>query len=129
MAKYFGEKEGFTKLCAWRGDVMTTWFDKESRNRTFGENIILGLNQGENVEQILSEEENKGDKKTTIEGYYAAKAIYDIAKEKSDKYPIICGVYNTLFMNSSPENEINKLIALASSNFKRVTDVFQNHRK
>lgn len=117
IANHFNSKKGFSDLFAWRGDTMTTWFDPESRNRRFGEHLVLGLKGRDSVEDILKKEEEHG----TVEGYYAAKAVYQIAKEAPHKYPILCSIYRTLYEGSSPEKEIDDLKKLFMSKVERVS--------
>jgi glycerol-3-phosphate dehydrogenase (NAD(P)+) len=120
IANHFNAKKDFTKLFAWRGDTATTWFDDESRNRTFGKDLVTKLRQGKTVENILKEDEKKG----TVEGYYAAKAMYNIAKESQRKYPILCAVYRVLYEGSSPESEIEGLKKLFMTYVERASRFF-----
>ncbi len=45
------------------------------------------------------------------EGYYAAASIYNTAKEKGLKLPIISTVYNVLYEGKNVEKQFKKLTA------------------
>ena len=74
------------------GDYEATIFSEFSHNRKFGEVIVLG---------------NKFDK--LAEGYYTVKAIMEIAKKVDVDLPICRAIYNVLYENAEPKEELGML--------------------
>lgn len=68
------------------GDLILTCTDNQSRNRRFG----LAIGQGMSVDQAI-------DSNTTVEGYRASRAIYDIAQKLDVSLPIMEQVYLVLY--------------------------------
>ena len=66
------------------GDLLLTSYSLTSRNTSFGYNISQSY-------------KSKGLDKMTIEGYYTAKSIFDIATKLGVKVPICNYVYQTLY--------------------------------
>lgn len=74
------------------GDYEATVFSKFSNNRAFGEAFIT-------------------DKNFTklAEGYYTSKAVYNLSKLHSVSMPICESVYNVLYNDANPTDELSKL--------------------
>ena len=82
------------------GDLITTSFSKDSRNRSFGEAIIKT-----DIENYLQKS------KTVIEGIPAAKAFYKLRKKVCMEMPITTAVYNIIYSNGKPLEEIEELMS------------------
>ena len=74
------------------GDYEATVFSKHSHNRMFGELFV-----------------KKEEYTSLAEGYYTVKAMINIAKEKNIELPICETVYNILYNNKEPLEELDKL--------------------
>lgn len=81
------------------GDLILTSTDNQSRNRRFG----MAVGEGQNIEQAI---ESIGQ---TVEGYRAARAVYDIAKQRNVSLPIIDQVYQVLYRGKSIIEAVNDL--------------------
>jgi len=82
------------------GDLVLTCSDDQSRNRRFGIEIAKGCEIEEAKRKIGS----------TIEGYLAAKAAYNISKKANIEMPISNQVYNIIYKGERPESAIKKLM-------------------
>jgi glycerol-3-phosphate dehydrogenase (NAD(P)+) len=71
------------------GDLILTCTDNQSRNRRFG----LAVGQGKGIDEAI---EAIGQ---TVEGYRAARAVFDIARQRSLSMPITEQVYRVLYEN------------------------------
>ena len=71
------------------GDLILTCTDNQSRNRRFG----LAVGQGKGVDEAI---ESIGQ---TVEGYRAARAVFDIARDQALSMPITEQVYRVLYEN------------------------------
>ena len=87
------------KSSAYLGDLMVTAYSQFSRNRYFGTMIGKGY----------SVQTAKLDMDMVAEGYFAAKSIFEINKKYKVAMPISETVYNILYKNVLPKNEIAKL--------------------
>jgi glycerol-3-phosphate dehydrogenase (NAD(P)+) len=74
------------------GDYEATVFSEHSHNRMFGELFV-----------------KKEEYTSLAEGYYTVKAMINIAKEKNVELPICETVYNILYNNKEPREELDKL--------------------
>ena len=74
------------------GDYEATVFSNHSHNRMFGELFV-----------------KKEEYTSLAEGYYTVKAMINIAKEKNIELPICQTVYNILYENKDPKEELDKL--------------------
>ena len=82
------------------GDLLLTCTSYKSRNYTYGK--LLGQNK--NKEEI-----NDYVSKTTIEGRYTLKVLYEMLKRKKIKFQIITTLYAIVYKNSDPNLLINYL--------------------
>jgi glycerol-3-phosphate dehydrogenase (NAD(P)+) len=92
-------KETFFGL-AGLGDMVITAMSSKSRNHAVG----VRIGQGESLESILASME------MVAEGVYAAKAVYQYAKDHGIDLPIIRGVYETLYERASPLQKLSELM-------------------
>ena len=83
------------------GDLCTTCFSADSRNRTLGEQI----GKGANLENILSE------MKMVAEGVVTAKSVYSIASEHAIDMPIASEVYKVLYEDKTPAAAVTDLMS------------------
>lgn len=84
---------------AYLGDLLVTAYSQFSRNRTFG-NMI---GKGYTIRSAMLE------MNMVAEGYYAARLIREVRKEKEVKMPIADAVYKVLYEDRSPKKEMSKL--------------------
>lgn len=85
---------------AYLGDLLVTAYSLHSRNRTLG--AMLG--KGYSVNHALME------MKMVAEGYYAAKSMYTLNREKDIKMPISDFVYKILYEEASPKKLAKTLV-------------------
>jgi glycerol-3-phosphate dehydrogenase (NAD(P)+) len=69
------------------GDLVLTCTDDQSRNRRFGRAVA----SGKPIDQAIAEIGQ------VVEGYYAAKAVYSVAKSLGVDMPICEHVYRVLY--------------------------------
>ena len=94
------QKETFLGV-AGLGDLCTTCFSPDSRNRTFGEKIA----QGKSLEKIL------GDMKMVVEGVVTTKSVYLLAQKNNIDMPIVTQIYKVLYEEKSPLDAVSDLMA------------------
>lgn len=82
------------------GDLCTTCFSPESRNRSLGEKI----GKGQTLDEVLS------GMKMVAEGVVTAKSVYMIANEHNIDMPIVTEVYKVLYENKSPLEAVKDLM-------------------
>ena len=94
-----GRRETFYGL-AGLGDLATTCFSPNSRNRSVGE----AIGQGQSIKKIL------GNMDAVAEGIITAKAVYHLAKAKKIPMPIVNEVYKIIFENKPPARALKDLM-------------------
>ncbi|MCX7120600.1 MAG: NAD(P)-dependent glycerol-3-phosphate dehydrogenase [Gammaproteobacteria bacterium] len=88
------------------GDLILTCTDNQSRNRRFG----LAVGQGASAEKALA------DIGESVEGYYNAKQLYQLAQKYKVLMPIAEQVYAVLYENRSTQTVLSELLARESGN-------------
>ncbi|MDO4225101.1 MAG: NAD(P)-binding domain-containing protein [Bergeyella zoohelcum] len=84
---------------AYLGDLLVTAYSLFSRNRNLGNLIGKGYTVKSAIQSM----------NMVAEGYYAAKSIYNTAKEKGIKTPIIEAIYGILYEEKNAEKVFRKL--------------------
>lgn len=87
------------KESAYLGDLLVTAYSQFSRNRMFGEMIGRGYSIDAAHLKI----------KMVVEGYYAVKCIYETNLAQKINMPITEKVYQILYENKSPKNQMRLL--------------------
>ncbi|MDD6308670.1 MAG: NAD(P)H-dependent glycerol-3-phosphate dehydrogenase [Clostridia bacterium] len=82
------------------GDLIVTCTSMHSRNRRAG--ILIG--QGKTVQEALDEVH------MVVEGFYAAKSAYRLAKQYKVDMPIVYAAYQVLFEDACPKEAAEKLM-------------------
>lgn len=82
------------------GDLVTTCFSPNSRNRTVGE----ALGRGEKIKDVL------GGMNAVAEGVVTARAAYHLAQKKKIPMPIVTEVYKIIFENKSAHRAMKDLM-------------------
>lgn len=82
------------------GDLLTTAYSNYSRNRNFGEYIV----------KFKDVEKAKQKIKTSIEGYYTSKVLYELSKKYSVDLPVAKEVYYIIYKNKSPKDALKSLL-------------------
>ncbi len=93
------QKDTFMGLSG-MGDLVLTCTDDQSRNRRFG----LGLAKGADVEEARKAIGQ------TVEGYYAARAVRDVAARLNVEMPIVEEVYKVIYEKMSPQEAVIRLM-------------------
>lgn len=83
------------------GDLMLTCTSPQSRNYSAGHLIGSGVAAKDAIAAT----------KGTVEGAYTAQVAVELARQNGIDMPIISAVHAILDQNSSPEDEINRLLA------------------
>ncbi len=84
---------------AYLGDLLVTAYSLFSRNRSLGNLIGKGYTVKSAIQSM----------NMIAEGYYAADSIYQTAKEKNMKTPIIDAIYAILYEEKNAEKQFKKL--------------------
>ena len=82
------------------GDLATTCFNPQSRNRSVGE----ALGRGKTISQIM------GSMDMVAEGVSTAKAIFSLSKKFDVSMPITQEVYNIIYRNKLPRTAVSDLM-------------------
>jgi len=93
------QKDTFMGLSG-MGDLVLTCTDNQSRNRRFG----LGLATGADVEEA------RNAVGQTVEGYYAARAVHDVAARLNVEMPIVDEIYKVIYEGVSPQAAVVRLM-------------------
>ncbi len=83
------------------GDLVLTCTDNQSRNRRFG----LALADGKGVEEAQREIGQ------VVEGYYAAQAVFDVARQRGVEMPIIEQIHAIVYENKDPRVAVMELMS------------------
>lgn len=86
---------------AYLGDLLVTAYSLFSRNRNLGNLIGKGYTVKSAIQSM----------NMVAEGYYAADSIYQTAREKGLKLPIIDTIYGILYEGKNAEKQYRKLTA------------------
>jgi len=95
-----GRQETFYGLTG-LGDLVTTCFSPNSRNRTVGE----ALGKGKKIKDVLSGMD------AVAEGVVTAKAVYLLAQKEKIEMPIVGEVYKIIFENKLAKNAMKDLLS------------------
>lgn len=82
------------------GDLVLTCGSNESRNRKFGSDIITTKSS---VQDLVS--------KSTVEGYYTAKSLYDLGKRLNIDMPIVECIYELLYEGGDAHSVIERVLS------------------
>lgn len=82
------------------GDLTTTCFSPQSRNRTVGQQ----LGQGQSLKKIM------GSMNQVAEGVITAKAVYLLSKKTKVSMPIVEQVYHIIYKGKNPRKAMNDLM-------------------
>ena len=83
------------------GDLIVTCTSMHSRNKQAGIHLASGKSLKETLKLVGM----------TVEGINACECFYKIAKDINIEMPITFALYNVLFNNSNPKNEIRALLS------------------
>ena len=86
------------------GDLATTCFCPEGRNRTLGEAIGRGTPLAEAQKSTQS----------VVEGVETARALHDLARDRGLSVPIIDAVHRVLFKGQAPSEAVRELMTRAA---------------
>ena len=93
------QKDTFMGLSG-MGDLVLTCTDNQSRNRRFG----LGIAKGADVDEARKAIGQ------TVEGYYAARAVRDVAAKLGVDMPIVTEIYKVIYEGMSPQEAVVRLM-------------------
>ena len=82
------------------GDLVLTCTDDQSRNRRFG----LALARGRSAEQA------RQDIGQVVEGYYGARSVHDVAKQRNVTMPIVEQIHRVIYADASPQEAVAALM-------------------
>jgi len=97
--KMGGRKETIAGL-AGLGDLIVTCMSRHSRNRRAGVMIGQGLSPQEAMDKVGA----------VVEGYFAAKAAYELSKTLDVEMPICCEAYKVLYEGKPPLMAMRELM-------------------
>jgi len=101
LGKTMGAKEKTFSGLSGLGDLVTTCFSPQSRNRSVGEKI----GQGNSMKNVLA------SMNMVAEGTDTVKAIYQLSKKHDVSMPITGEVYNILYKNKKPLKAVSDLMS------------------
>jgi glycerol-3-phosphate dehydrogenase (NAD(P)+) len=99
-ARLGARRETFTGL-AGMGDLVLTCTDDQSRNRRFGLALASGASEQSAREEIGQ----------VVEGYFAARAVHQVAAREGIDMPIAEQIYRVLYEDLSPQDAVAALMA------------------
>mgnify|MGYP002247284413 FL=1 len=82
------------------GDLITTCMSRHSRNRAAGQKLAAG----ETMDYIMNHSN------MVVEGFFAVKTVYEIAKAKELDLPITEALYEVLYHQKSPQTALMELM-------------------
>lgn len=100
LCEALGGHRETTMSLAGVGDLVLTCTDNQSRNRRFG----LAVGQGNSAADALKA---IGE---SVEGYYNAKQLFQLAQKNKVAMPIADQVYAVLYENRDPKNVLGELL-------------------
>ena len=100
LGKTLGAKEKTFSGLTGLGDLATTCFSPQSRNRSVGE--LLG--QGKSIKQILS------SMNMVAEGVETVKGVYHLSRKLKISMPITEAVYTIIYKNKKPAQVVHALM-------------------
>ena len=86
-------------------DLLATCYSKHSRNHTLGE--LVGRGYSPQQARIMQ--------KMVAEGYYAVKAVHELAQQMQVSMPIVEALYAVLYKGAGANREFNGLVHQLSS--------------
>lgn len=86
-------------------DLLATCYSKHSRNHTLGELVGRGY----------SPKQARMMQKMVAEGYYAVKAVHELAQQRQVAMPIVEALYAVLYQGAGANREFNGLVNQFSS--------------
>ena len=98
--KLGGRKETLAGLTG-LGDLIVTCLSRHSRNRRAGELIGKGFSAQDAMNEVGA----------VVEGYYAAKAAYELSKSAGVDMPICSEAYKVLYEQKQPVTAIKELMS------------------
>lgn len=100
LGKAMGAQQSTLTGLSGLGDLATTCFSPQSRNRTVGER----LGKGEGIRKIL------GSLLMVAEGVETARAVYRLSKKYAVPMPITTEVYHIIFKGKKPHQAVADLM-------------------
>lgn len=82
------------------GDLVLTCTDNQSRNRRFGLALAAG-NTAEQARKTIGQ---------VVEGYFAAKAVYEVAQRLGVNMPLVEQIYGVVYEGRSPAAAVHELM-------------------
>ena len=82
------------------GDLIATWMSPHSRNRRAGQKLA----NGETMDEIIH------GSQMVVEGFFAVRIIYDLAKANAVEMPITNALYEVLYNQVSPSEMLHRLM-------------------
>jgi len=82
------------------GDLVTTCFSPQSRNRSVGEQ----LGKGKSIDEITSQ------MSMVAEGVSTVKAVYRLSRKRKVPMPITTEVFNVIYKNKNPQKAVRDLM-------------------
>jgi glycerol-3-phosphate dehydrogenase (NAD(P)+) len=94
------QAETFSGL-AGMGDLVTTCFSPEGRNRSFGQRVGMGEKPADVLASMVG----------VVEGVPTCKSVVELARKMNIEMPLSQGLYAVLFENCNPQAAIASLMA------------------